>query len=124
LFGRKANVPGHLQQLPTPMYNYDDLVHDVRKKFQECQRIARENLIQTKQQRVAQQASKVHMSKFYVGGKVLMRNEKAGKLYALWDGPYTIVEVDPNGSNVVIEISKKKRVKVHVNRLKIYKSRE
>jgi hypothetical protein len=106
LFGRKANVPGQLQQQPIPMYNYDDLVHYVKKKLQECHKIARANLMQTKQRRVAQ-VSEVHISKFYVGSKVLLRNEKAGKLDALWDGPYTVVEVDPNGSNALVELSKK-----------------
>ena len=52
LFGRKANVPGILQQQPTPVYNYD-LVHDVKRKLQECHKLARANLIQTKQRSCA-----------------------------------------------------------------------
>jgi hypothetical protein len=31
LFGRKANIPGTLQQIPVPVYNYDDLVYDIKK---------------------------------------------------------------------------------------------
>jgi hypothetical protein len=62
------------------------------------------------------------MPRFVKGDKVLLRNEKAGKLNSLWDGPYVIVEIDPSGSNVTIEVSKKKKVKVHVNRLKVYHS--
>jgi hypothetical protein len=31
LFGRKANIPGTLQQAPVPVYNYDDLVYDIKK---------------------------------------------------------------------------------------------
>ena len=50
LFGRKANIPGYLQQKPTPLYNYDDLIVDIRRKMQECHEIARANLIQTKQE--------------------------------------------------------------------------
>ena len=42
----------------------------------------------------------------------------------LWVGPYVIVEVDPNGPNVVIELTKNERVKVHVNRLKKYQSKK
>ena len=41
--------------------------------------------------------------------KVLLRNGKAGKLNSLWEGPYTIYEIDPNGINVIIEISRKKK---------------
>ena len=61
------------------------------------------------------------MSKFYIADKVLRRNEKAGKLHSLLVGPYANDEIDE--SNVVIERSKNKRIKVHVNRLKRYRSR-
>jgi len=76
-----------------------------------------------KQHRVAQQASKVNMPILNKGDKVLLRNEKAGKLDSLWAGPYTIDEIDPNGSTVIIELSKKKKMRVYVNRLKVYQSR-
>ena len=52
---------------------------------------------------------------------MLLRNEKAGKLDSLWEGPYAIDETDPGGS-VITELSKKKKMKVHVNRLKVYHS--
>jgi hypothetical protein len=67
---------------------------------------------------------KLNIPKFYVGDKVLLRNTKAGKLDPLWVGLCVIVEVDPNRPNVVIEITNKKRVKVHVNSLKKYQSKE
>jgi len=124
LFGRKANVPGQLQQQATPMYNYDDVVHDIKRRLQECHKLARANLVQSKQHRVAEQASKVNISKFYVGDKVLLRNEKAGKLDAIWKGPFVIVETDSDGPNVVIELTRNKRTKVRVNRLKRYKSKD
>lgn len=123
LFGRKANIPGQLQQKTAPVYNYDDLVHDVKQKLQACHEVARANLMQSKQQRVAQQASKVNMPTFNKGDKVLLRNEKAGKLDSPWAGPYTIYEMDPNGSNVILELSRRKKLKVHVNRLKVYRSK-
>ena len=69
LFGRKANVPGQLQQKPAPVCNYGDVVHDVVRKLQERHKLARANLMQTKQRRFAQQASKVNMPKVYVGIK-------------------------------------------------------
>jgi len=69
LFGRKANVPGQLQQKPTAVHNYD-IVHDVKKRLQECYELARANLIRTKQNRIAHQASKVNMHKFYAGDSV------------------------------------------------------
>ena len=72
LFGRKANVPRQLQREPTAMYNYNDVGHDVKRKLQECHEFARANLMQTKQNSVAQQTSKFNMPKFYVGDKVLL----------------------------------------------------
>ena len=64
VFDRNANLPGQLQQKTAPLYNYDDTVHYVKQKLQTCHEIARANLIQTKQRRVAQQASKVNMPIF------------------------------------------------------------
>ena len=123
MFGRKANLPRQLQQRTAPLYNYDDIVHDVKQKLQTCHEIARANLMQSKQRRVAQQASKVNMPIFAKGDKVLLHNEKAGKLDSLWAGPYKIYEIDPSGSTVNIELSKRKKTRVHMNRLKIYQSR-
>ena len=40
VFGRKANLPGQLQQRPAPLYNYDDIVHDIKGKLQTCHEIA------------------------------------------------------------------------------------
>ena len=70
LFGRKANIPGQLQQNTAPLYNYDDLVHDVKQKLQVCHEAARANLLQSKQQRVARQASKVNMPIFSKGESI------------------------------------------------------
>jgi hypothetical protein len=104
------------------MYNYDDIICDIKSKLQTCHELARANLMQTKQHRVTQQASKTNMLIFKVRDKVLLRNENAKKLDPLWTGPYTILEVDQKGSNVTIAITKYKRTKVHVNRLKKYQS--
>ena len=60
---------------------------------------------------------------FDAGDKVLLRNEKACKLDPLWKGPYVIVEIDSERPNVIIELNKRKRIKVHVNRLKRYHSK-
>jgi hypothetical protein len=68
----KLNIPGHLQQAPAPVYNYDNVVHDIKRKLQECHEIARINLKQTKQHRVAQQLSKVNAPNLTVGYKVLL----------------------------------------------------
>jgi hypothetical protein len=121
LFGRWANIPGKLQQKPEPLYNYD-IVHEIRKRLQECHEIARANLIKTKLNRIENQKNKVYIPSFKIGDLVLLKNEKSSKLDPLWLGPYKIIEVDPRGSNVVLELTKRKRQQVHVNRLKTYLS--
>jgi hypothetical protein len=60
------------------------------------------------------------MPLFREGDTVLLRNENPCKLDPLWLGPYKILEIYHKGSNAVIELSKRKRQKVHVNRLKTY----
>jgi hypothetical protein len=66
----------------------------------------------------------VNAPKLLQGDNVLLKNEKAGKLDSLWSGPFDVLEVDPNGSNVTLKFSKKKKLKTHVNRLKKYKCKE
>jgi hypothetical protein len=118
LFGRKARIPGGLQQKSVPTYNYDDLIVDVKKRLQDCHEIARANLIQSKQKRIEDQKCKIHMPLIQEGDMVLLKNEKAGKLDPLWLGPYKVIEVDQKGSNAILELNKKKRSKVHTNRIK------
>jgi hypothetical protein len=90
------------------MYNYDDVIHDVRKKLQGCHELARTNLKQSKQCRVAQQLSKINIPKLCVGDKVLLKNEKASKLYPIWLGPFDVIDVEPDGPNVIIRTIKRK----------------
>jgi hypothetical protein len=79
------------------VYNYDDIICDMKSKLQTCHELAGKNLIRTKQCRVAQQATKVKMPVFKIGDNVLLRNESAKKLEPLLAGPYTILEIDYKG---------------------------
>ena len=88
----------------------------------ECHEIARANLRQTKQKRVEDQKDKVYVPSFKEGDTVLLKNEKPSKLEPLWLGPYKVFEIDHKGSNTVIELTKTKKQKVHINRLKVYLS--
>jgi len=119
---RKANIPGYLQQRWVSSYNYDDLIHDIKKRLQECHEIARSNLMQTRQRRLKNQKNKVYVPIFHAGYVVLIKNEKSGKLDPLSLGHYKVKEIHKKGSNAVIELTKKKRQKVHIKRLKTYLS--
>ena len=52
----------------------------------------------------------------------MLKNEKGSKLDSLWLGPYTIVAIDDNETNVELALTPHRRVKVHVNGLKKYRS--
>jgi hypothetical protein len=41
LFRRTANIPGKLHRQPQPLYNFDDIVMDIKQKMQSCQKIAK-----------------------------------------------------------------------------------
>jgi hypothetical protein len=72
LFGRKASIPWKLQR-KSIVYNYDDVIYGIKSKLQTCHEVARDNLMHTKQHRVAQQATKVNMPIVKAGDKVLLR---------------------------------------------------
>ena len=94
----------------------------LKKKLQSCHETARANLKRSKQQRIAQQSSEVNLPDLHAGDEVLLKNEKGSKLDPLWLGPYTIVAIDDNKTNVELALTPHRKVKVHVNRLKKYRS--
>jgi hypothetical protein len=49
LFSKIANIPGKLQQIPQPLYNFDDIVLEIKRKMQNCQQLAKERLIKFKE---------------------------------------------------------------------------
>ena len=50
LLGHTARIPTKLQAQPTPRYNYDDYVNELRGHLQSVHAIVRENLLQSKEQ--------------------------------------------------------------------------
>jgi hypothetical protein len=118
LFGRVANLPGKLRQ-PQPVYNFDDIVLDIKQKMQNCQQIAKERLMQFK--KLQRQRVGFNSHEFKENDLVLLRIENRQKMDPLWKGPYEVHKIE--GSNAVIqEIGKRKHHEVHINRLKPYLS--
>lgn len=121
LFGRKANIPGRLQAKPTPLYNYEDLVQEMRYKFQNCHQQVREHLRKQKEkQKEYYDKERSRQRQFKVGDQVLLKIEQRNKLDSLWKGPYEIQEVHDNSNVVLQEVGKRKKQVVHSNRLKPY----
>ena len=117
LFGRIANIPGKLQRQPQPLYNFEDIVLEIKGKMQHCQQIARERLVKCKEaQRLKVKSNECD---FKENDLVLLKVENRHKLDPLWKGPYEIKEI--KGSNAVIqELGKRKHQEIHINRLKPY----
>ena len=120
LFGYKARVPSSLQEQPTPRYNYDDYVDELKRRMQTAHAVARDRLVEGKERSKRDYDKKAVQLTLKVGDKVLLFDEsvrrgRSKKLGAKWIGPYTVLAVA--GVNVTIKRGKD-AVKVHVNRVK------
>jgi hypothetical protein len=85
LFGKIANIPGKLQQTPQPLYNFDDIVLEIKRKMQNCQQLAKERLMKFKE--TQSQKVKSNDYNFNKNDLVLLREETRQKLKLLWKGP-------------------------------------
>jgi hypothetical protein len=119
LFGRVANIPGKLQRKPQPLYNFDDIVLEIKHKMQSCQQLAKERLVKFKEAQRDRVKSNEHC--FKENDLALLKIENRQKLDPLWKGPYEIKRL--KGSNAIIqEAGKRTHQEVHISRLKPYLS--
>jgi hypothetical protein len=123
MFGRQANLPSRLRkEAPSTQYTYDDYVMEMKGRLQSAYQKARENLLEAKERNKVQYDKKTNLEIFKPGDKVLLFDEsvrrgRSKKLSAQWIGPYVVSSVE--GVNVVIT-RKRKLIKVHANRLKLF----
>jgi len=101
LFGYRARIPTALQAQPTPRYNYDDYVSELKGRLQLAHAIARKE---------SKARSKLHYDKkavriaLQVGDKFLfyvsVRRGRSRKLSAQWGRPYVVLVVDGVNSTI------------------------
>lgn len=120
LFGHEARLPSVLQEKPTPRYNYEDYVHELKGRMQTAHAVARDRLIQSKVRSKVDYDRKTAPVMLKKGDKVPLYDEslrrgRSRKLSAQWAGPCEVLVVD--GVNATIKRGKN-TTKVHVNRLK------
>ena len=120
LFGHRARIPSVLRAQPTPRYNYDDYVSELKGRLQSAHAIARENLLQSKERSKVDYGKKTVYIAPHVGDKVLLFDEsvrrgRSRKLSVQWVGPYVVLAAD--GVNATIKRGRS-TIKVHVNRLR------
>ena len=106
LFGHRARIPSALQAQPTPRYNYDDDVSELRRRLQSAHAVARESLLHSKVRSKVDFDKKAVPITLQVGDKVLLFDEsvrrgRSRKLIAQWVGPYVVLRVD--GVNATIK---------------------
>ena len=119
LFGRKANIPGSLCKQPQPLYNMEDLVQNLKQKFQSAWTQARANLILGKEKRNDKINEKRKEVKYHIRDQVLIQNEQRKKLDPLWLGPYEVIAV--NLPTITVRIgNRRKDLRIHVNKTKPY----
>ena len=122
LFGVKPNIPSSLLQSPEFKYTYDDYVSELKLKLQTSHKIAKENIIKSKNtNKVYYDKKTKNNANYEIGQNVYLQNEqttkgKSKKLSQHYNGPYKIIEIN-SPVNVTLSI-KNKKVKVHTNRLK------
>jgi hypothetical protein len=106
IFGRIANIPGKLQRYPKSLYNFDDVVLEIKHRLQTCQQLAKERLIKFKE--TQREKVRSHDYMFKENDLALLKVENRQKLDPQWKGPYEIKEI--RGYNAVIqEIGKRKQ---------------
>jgi len=120
LFGRLSTLPSALKKPPSPQYNHEDYVAELRGRLQTVHQQAHKKLIESKDKSKEYYDKRAKPTKLQVGDKVLLFDEtvrrgRSRKLSAQWIGPYTITEMDEVNATIV---RGRKSTKVHVNRLK------
>lgn len=126
-FGRKAKLPVELAIGPRPadQRSVEEYSNDLLVQLQDSFRIAREEMNQSKQAMERRQNRGGEENPFKVDDQVWLENRDPGasKFAKKYDGPYQIARIE--GVNyVVITLEDGKEMKVHVNRIKKYKSRK
>jgi hypothetical protein len=120
LFGRRCNLLGELEQEVQPLYNYDDIVRVIKHRLQESHRVARRNLMKFKEKQQLRGQSKESGKEIETDDLILLKKEqRKHKLDPLWRGPFEVKAVEyPN--LIIQRLGRRKREKVHMNRVKMF----
>lgn len=123
VFGKLARLPSSeindIQELQTSDTYLTQLVTDIHN----LQKLARENIITSKFKSKGYYDRKINPQHFQVNDEVFLLCEpKRGKLGNQYSGPYTILDILPNG-NIKLFIKGKNKI-VHPNKIKKCKMKE
>lgn len=116
LFGRQAKRPEIINtDVRDPIYDYNNYSIELRHKLQTTNQLARDLLIKMKQRNKKYYDQKLNKPIFKLNEKVLAISQNH-KLKPVYDGPYTVIELDE--FNVVLSHDETKKIKkLHQNRI-------
>jgi hypothetical protein len=114
VFGHPSTLTSALRSEPSPQYNYDYYVSELKGRLQTAHHVAKKNLIASKVRSKDYYDKGTEEMKIEVRDKVLLYDQTV-RLSSQWIGPYEVVEV--NKVNATIKKGCK-LIKVHVKRLK------
>jgi hypothetical protein len=124
LFGRLPNLPGVLQrQPPSVFYAYDRFVKELEARLQCSYGMACRNLERAKAVNKRHYDQYVHMPKFKIGERVLVKDEsvrrgRSKKLEAPYVGRCEIIGIEE--PNLVLRSRQSKTFRIHANRAKLF----
>lgn len=117
IYGYKLTLPTNLKRRPEPVYTYDDYLSELRYKLQKAHTLARENLIESKNNNKKYYDKKTLSVSYKIGDQVLLTNEdRKTKLHNPFIGPFKVLRI-VSDVNIEIQQNRTKRV-VHINRTK------
>jgi Integrase core domain len=116
IYGRKSVLPSAFNREPSPIYNYDDYLAELRYRLQTSHAIAKDKIKNTKTRNKRYYDAHCQEHSYNVGDWVLLKKmQRENKLTPLYDGPFKIISID---SPVNCTIKKgRKEVRVHFNLL-------
>lgn len=121
LYGHPLHLPTNLTKSLTPVYTYDDYYTQLRFKIQKAHQIARDQIMQIKENNKEQYDynHNVIQTEYNVGDEVLiLDNERPTKMHNPYKGPFTITEIISD-TNVRVKTGRHNKI-IHKNLLKKY----
>jgi hypothetical protein len=116
----QSTLPSTFHETPSPQYNYDDYVIELKSRLQTAHDVAKQKLITAKQKSKEYFDIKSKEYQLGIGDKVLLYDETVRrgrwrKVSNQWFRPYEVIEVDK--VKAIVKTGGRAQ-KVHINGLK------